>query len=145
MSLRSIRGYSCYWLWFAVGVTNGREREKIPSLCELSECIELSCDAPMGRSAPPFIGQGEGAGHTRKREGERESEEEEGPQGRVILHLPYLGPVGPVDDDRNGSTLWPYSSLAPYTGVVSRSWRPILSWRTSWSTVFLDWSRTRIW
>ena len=57
----------------------------------------------VGRSASPFIVEGEGAGYTREREREK-SEEEEGLRGRGALHLLYMGPTDPVDDDGDGST-----------------------------------------
>ena len=101
---------------------------------------------PMGHPASPFIGEGEGAG-CREREKEREkekSEGEEGLQGRSVLHLLYAGPVAPVDDDGDGSTSRPCSSLALYAGVVSRSRRSTPFRRAAWSTGTPVRSRTRI-
>jgi hypothetical protein len=49
-----------------------------------------------------------------------------------------------VDGDGDGSMSWPYSPLAPYAGVVSRSWCPTPSLRTAWSTGSLDVSRMKI-
>ena len=41
----------------------------------------------------------------REREREREkSEEEEGLQGHGALNLLYVGPIGPIDDDKDIST-----------------------------------------
>jgi hypothetical protein len=92
--------------------------------------MELS--PPMGRTASPFICEGK-AQVTREIEGEK-SEEEECLWGHVVLHLPYAGPVVPVDNDGNGSTLRPCSPLAPHVGIIRWSWLPILSWRAAWST-----------
>ena len=71
----------------------------------------------MGRPASPFIGEEEGA---RYRERKREkSEGEESLQGCGVLHLLYVGPIGPIDDDGDGSMSWPCLSLTPYAGIVS--------------------------
>ena len=87
------------------------------SLVELVEPFFLPS---MERPASPFIDEGKGTGCTREREREREkSEEEEDLQGCGALHLLYAGPVGPIDDDGDGSTSWPCLSLALYVGVVS--------------------------
>ena len=68
---------------------------------------------------------------TREREREK-TEEEEGLWGHGALHLLYVGPAGPIDDDGDGSTSQPCSSLALYTSIVSQSWRSILSRRAAW-------------
>jgi hypothetical protein len=61
--------------------------------------------APCGTPCFPFYRP---RGRRRLHERERERrEEEEGPQGHIILHLLYVGPADPVDDDRDDSTSWP--------------------------------------
>ena len=80
---------------------------------------------------------------TREKEREK-SEGEEGLRGRGALHLLYVGPTGPVDDDGDGSMLRPCSSLALYMGVISRSWHSILSWWVAWLADTLVGSRTGI-
>ena len=70
----------------------------------------------------------------REREKKEKSEGEEGLQGHGVLHLLYAGPVGPIDDDRDGSMSWPYSSLAIYVGIVSQSRHSTLFRRAAWST-----------
>ena len=59
-------------------------------------------------------------------------EGEEGLQGRGVLHLLYVGPTGPVDDDGDGSTSRPCSSLALYASVINRSWHSIPSQQAAW-------------
>ena len=82
----------------------------------------------MGRPASPFIGEGK----ARVTEEEKEkNEREKGFQDRQVLLL-HAGPTDPVDVNRDGSTSWPCSSLAPCAGVIYRSWRPIPSRRASW-------------
>ena len=66
---------------------------------------------------------------------EREkSEEEEGLRGHGALYLLYASPDDPIDDDGDGSTSWPYSSLALYARIVSRSRRSTPFRRAAWST-----------
>ena len=52
--------------------------------------------------------------------------------------------MGPVDDDGDGSTSLPCSSLVLYAGVISRSWQSTLFWRAAWSTGTPVRSRTGI-
>ena len=57
---------------------------------------------------------------TREKKREK-NQEKEGLQDRGALYLMYAGPASPVDDDGDGSTSRPCSSLELYAGVVSRS------------------------
>ena len=81
------------------------------------------------RPASPFTDEGEGIGYMRERE---KSEEEEGLRGHDALHLLYVGPAGPIDDDGDSSTSRPCLSLALYVGVVNRSWHSIPSRQVAW-------------
>ena len=60
----------------------------------------------MGHPAFPFIGQGKAWVIAEEKE-ERERERAEGLQDRRILILLHVGPVDPVDVNRDGSTSWP--------------------------------------
>jgi hypothetical protein len=146
-------GCSCYRHLFVVGVINGREREKVSNLLwkgrmELG-LVELT-PPTWGVLLPLLYVKGK-VQVTRERGREKESErkrerskEEEGLWSHVVLHPPYVGPTGPIDDDGDGSTSRTCSPLAPHARVVSRSWRPILSWRAAWSTGTPDGSHTRV-
>jgi hypothetical protein len=86
MSLRPIHGCSCNLHWFAVGVTNGRERERNPN----SLMAECSLDPPL-ESPIPFY---------RPREHDRLHERERGrasPRPRRPPP-PCVGPTSLVDD-----------------------------------------------
>jgi hypothetical protein len=102
--------------------------------------VELS--PPMGHPASPFICEGEGTGYTIERQ--REKRGGRGPLGSRRPSSPLCGSRRSVDDDGDGSTSWPYSPLAPHAGIISRSWRPIPSWRGAWSTGTPDESRTGV-
>jgi hypothetical protein len=58
--------------WFAVGVTNGRERERAPkslvAKCYASASVFESSVPPTGVLPFPFISQGAGEGYMRERE-----------------------------------------------------------------------------
>ena len=77
----------------------------------------------------PFIGQEKVRVTTEENE---KNEREEGFQDRWVLLLLHAGLTDPVDVNRDGSMSRPCSLLAPCAGVICRSWRSILSQRTSW-------------
>ena len=83
----------------------------------------------MGCPASPFIGEGEARVTAEEKE---KNEREEGLQNRRVLLLLHVGPADPIDVNRDGSTSWPCSSLAPCADVICRSWRSIPPRRTSW-------------
>ena len=86
--------------------------------------------APLqGTSCFPFYRPRESMCYNR---GKREESEGEVLQDRRVLILFYAGPADPVDVNRNSFTSWPCPSLAPWAGVVCRSWRSTPSWRTLW-------------
>ena len=86
--------------------------------------IDRSLDPLRGASIFPFIGQGKARVTAKEKE---EQEREEGLQNRRVLLLLHAGHVDPVDVNRDSSMSWPYPSSAPCVGVVSLSWRSILS------------------
>ena len=126
--------------WFAVGVTNRQERERIPSLwwkermsaessLAAQPCAHVMLLCPyhplfIGHPAYPFIGEGK----ARVTEEEKErNEREEGLQDRRVLLL-HAGPTGPIDVNRDSSISRSCPSLEPYAGVICWSWRSTLSW-----------------
>jgi hypothetical protein len=68
----------------------------------LAKLLAFELLAPCGTPCFPFYRP---RGRRGLCEREREKPGERGPQGRVILHLPYVGPISPVGDDGDGSTL----------------------------------------
>jgi hypothetical protein len=70
--------------------------------------------APCGMPCFPFY-RPRGRHKLDERERER-SEEEEGPRGRIVLHLPYVGPADPVDDDGDDSTSRPLFATVAIRG-----------------------------
>lgn len=95
-------------LEFAAGVTNGRGRDRLPGLCELSVFVRLhmvvSClsrDACMGRLVSPFIVEREGGLQRReRREKEEKEEREKQKDGMVYGVVPLLlaSPLGHAGD-----------------------------------------------
>ena len=83
----------------------------------------------MGCPASPFIDEGKARVTAEEKE---KNEREEGFQDHQVLLLLHAGPTDPVDVNRDGSTSWPCSSLAPCIGITCRSWCPILSQQTLW-------------
>jgi hypothetical protein len=64
----------CFCTKFAVGVTNGQERERAPKSPVKCACVNVSLNVfvhPVGGLPSPFISQREGSGY-RERERERE-------------------------------------------------------------------------
>jgi hypothetical protein len=120
-SLRPMWGCSCYRHLFAVRVTNGWEKETIPSLwwkcrmeLSLAGLLAFESLAPCGTPCFPFYKpRGRRGLHERERE---ISEEEEGLRGRIVLHLPYMGPTDPVYDDGDGSTSRPLFAIVAIRG-----------------------------
>ena len=92
-------------------------------------CVPISCFfAPsMRRPASLFIDEGKARVIEEKKEKDKREEDF---QDRRVLLL-QAGPVDPVDVNRDGSMSRPYSSLAPYAGVICRSWRSTPSRWTS--------------
>ena len=104
--------------WFAVGVTNRQERERIqvsggrsgrvlrarlPLSRVLVSCSCVQIPLFMGRPASPFVGEGK----TRVTDEEKEkNEREEGFQGCRVLLL-HAGPADPIDINRNDSIRGP--------------------------------------
>jgi hypothetical protein len=82
----------------------------------LAELLVFELLAPCGTPCFPFYRpRGRRGLHERERESER-SEEEEAPRGRIVLHLPYVGPADPVDDDGDGSTSRPLFATVAIRG-----------------------------
>ena len=133
ISLHPVRYCLCYRHWFAVGVTNRREREQIPSLWWknlmglMLRCLgvisyRLFESVPFrGRLASPFIDEGK-IQVTR----ERDKRRGKGFRCHGALCLLHAGPADPVDHDGDGSISLLCSPLALYAYVVSWSWRSIL-------------------
>jgi len=155
MSLRPVCCCLCYWhLVCSRGYKWVREGKDPKSLVEgVNGCLELdrcsavcSChalvffiswfesradlDPLVGAPCFPFYRRRESVGYNEEKGEEREREE--GFQDRRVLLLLYVGPTDPVDVNRDGSTSWPYSSLALCAGIICRSWCSIPSQRTSW-------------
>ena len=126
--------------WFVVGVTNRLKRERIRSLSERVLRARLPLSRVLvffSRGLPPFHGAPCFPFYRRRESadyngGKGEEREREGFQDRWVLLLLHTGPADPVDVNRDGSTSWSYSSLAPYASVICRSWPSIPSQRTLW-------------
>ena len=105
-----------------------RARLSLSRVLMLCSCVQIS---PFhGAPCFPFYWRRESAGYSGGKGEEREGEEDF--QDRRVLLLLHAGPTDPIDVNRDGSMSWPYSSLAPYAGVICRSWRSIPSRQTSW-------------